>query len=71
MTPKTETIFSDIIQAALDITLNFIDSSFALLTSTASVQHPCNELTSAQWAWRYLKISNQAGPKNENQNTIR
>ncbi len=38
MTPKTETIFSDIIQAALDITLNFIDSSFALLTSTASVQ---------------------------------
>jgi hypothetical protein len=31
MTPKTEMIFSDIIQAALDITLNFIDSSLVLL----------------------------------------
>ena len=35
MTPNTETIFSDIIQAALDITLNFIDWSLVLRTATA------------------------------------
>jgi len=35
MTPNTETTFSDIIQTALDITLNFIDWSLVLLTATA------------------------------------
>ncbi|BBL32582.1 hypothetical protein PAFU01_40300 [Pantoea ananatis] len=47
MTPKTEIIFSDIIQAALDITLNFIDCSLVLLYIYHFGAHPWDELISA------------------------